>query len=332
MKDKYKVDKNNRLIVIRKGKKLVPQGRFSLEEDNRLSYIISESDNWRKTTDLPKKIVFEGNWSLEPSGNLMLTLSKTRQQFGAQRLYLKSEIISADSDALVFALDTKQDGQRHKVHLLKLHGKWRSDRFNRICFLVQKAQSRYQALTFKGVWEVNENNSITYSHKRTYQKKKQQAENLLVFKGFWQIRQNDRIAYILDIKNDSYFSFKVHPESYSLIGKRGVIKYRLGIGVKAERLFREKTVALYGAWKFGRKKDLSFEIDYGEGRIKEITFGAGISFLDKNKVVFQLKNKEGKDLGIGVTFSRNKSNAEVFLRLQKSRKDSKIEGGVDIRW
>ena len=337
MKDRYSVDEYNRLTITtgKKGadaEELIPRGKFTIDEKNNLSYIIFEPQPWRIKYDLPRKITLKGTWSLDKDHNLVCTLYKTETRYRGEQLQLTTEMKGAASNALVFSLRGKKESGIYQTRLLKLQGKWQADRNNRLCFLAQKTRSRYDTLTLQGTWEVKKN-VLIYRYRKTRLKKELRREHALIFKGFWSLSRKNRLAYILDAKNNSYFSFKAHLETPSISGKSGTIKYRVGIGLTKEPS-KSRLITLYGTWKFGKRAQLSFEINYGKGRAREIEFGARVRVTDKNEVAFQLKNDKGGDMGMGVTFTRAllRRNARLFLRLEEMRKNPRIEAGASIPW
>jgi len=73
-------------------------------------------------------------------------------------------------------------------------------------------------------------------------------------------------------------------------------------------------------------------MDYGQGRIKEIEFGAAVSF-GRNKVIFALKNEFGKPLGITLAMTHKflkAIDAEAFIRLKSRQNEQSIETGITI--
>ena len=264
--------------------------------------------------------------------NLIFTLRKTQTQAGGERLLLKSEIIQAKTNSLVFSLGTQGKAGTHDLRLLQLKGKWQADKDNRLQFLVKKIKTS-DTLTFQGSWQVK-NNSLIYTYKKASPTTKTKRTHTLRFKGYWQINKPNRLTYIFDTKGDSSFVFKAYLETPSLIGKKGVIKYRVGIGFKGSRLFKTETITLYGVWKLHRKTGLSFDMDYGEGKVKVINFGAFVRINKYNKITFKLRSREGKDLGISVEFSRSflKNSAEWFLRVLAENKHPRFEWGITIPW
>ena len=176
MKLKYKVNKNNQLIIIRGKESLYPEGRFTLV-NNQLIYEVRESRKWRDKNNIPKRIILEGEWSIDKDHNITFTLRKTQTQAGGEKLFLKTELIAAKSNALIISCSTKGRSGTHTIHLLQLKGRWQADEYNRLQFLVKNQAG---TLTLKGVWEVK-NNSLIYTYKRTAFKKKK--IHRLRFKG-----------------------------------------------------------------------------------------------------------------------------------------------------
>jgi hypothetical protein len=155
----------------------------------------------------------------------------------------------------------------------------------------------------------------------------------LVFEGFWQIDSANKLTYILKGSSGAKFNFRVYIESPNLYPKQGVIKYRLGIGLSQEAPAQEKVISLYGVWKFSRQLGLIFQMDYGCRQIKEIQFGATVSFNPQDEVVFALKSRSGEPLGMSITFGHKflkQLDAEAFLRLKKSYGESRFDLGVCI--
>lgn len=333
MKVKYKIDENNQLIITRGKIRLNPDGKFSIDGHNQLTYEIAESTSWRKENNLPQKITFKGTWNIDKDHNFIFTLRKTETQEGGERLLLNTELLDVKANALIISCGTKGKRGTHAIRLLQLKGKWKADKHNRLQFLVKKLKNRTDPLTFQGDWEVK-HNALIYTYRKTSLITKTKHTYTLRFKGYWEVNKRNRLTYILDTKNDSYFDFRVYLETPNLIGKRGTIKYRIGIGIKGDRLFKREIIALYGVWKFHRKTGLSYDMDYGDGRIKAIRFGAFVRVKERSKITLVLRNREGKNLGISVTFNMRflKNSAEWFLRIVKEGKQPRFEWGVTIPW
>ena len=333
MKKRYRVTEYNQLVITTRVKEgvseeLRPAGRFTLDKKNKLSYIISEPKHWRVKYSLPRKITFVGTWSLDKDHRLVCTLHRTKEQVRGERVQLRIDIKNATSDALIFAVKTRKTSGIHQARLFELRGRWQADKNNRLCFLAQGAQSQYDTLTLQGTWEVK-NNVLLYRYRRTRLTTKVKKENALTFKGHWSIRERDKLAYVLSMKDDSFFSFKAHFDRCVAQKNRSTLKYRIGVAGEKPRV-----VTLYGVWKLGSRARLSFEIDYGKGRARQSRFGANISITDKRKITFQLKNIDGQELGMSVAFTRTflRSSGRLFLRIEKMSKNPRIEGGVSIPW
>lgn len=311
---------------------LLANGKFDIDKDNRLIYWLNEPASWRKEYSLPGKIIFKGNWQLDKNYDLELVLDKTEKQFQNDILVIKGNIISTDRDILAFETKTyDQNGLLH-IQILKLSVIWLADETNCLSFIVKKRSP--DILTLEGDWQMNENQRITYTYEKTDLKTKSKISNTLTFQGFWQLGSANKLTYIFKHSSDSKFDFRAQIETPTIYPQKGVIKYRLGVGMREESPTKEKLISLYGAWKFSRRLGLVFQMDYGEGEVKQIEFSADISVNQRNEIIFSLKDRNGESLGLNITFTHrflNKLDAETFLRVKEIlKRESAIEAGVRI--
>jgi len=332
MKLSYKISKNNRLEITKDKKILYPKGKFAINSNNQLVYEVNESSSWWQGHGMSKRITLKGEWGIDLNHNLLFTLRKTQTQAGGERLLLKSKIIQAKANYLVFSLGTQGKAGTHRLRLLQLNGKWQADKYNRLQFLVKKIKTS-DTLTFQGNWQVRKN-ILIYTYREASLIARTKRTHTLRFQGYWQINKPNRLTYILATKGNSSFEFKAFLETPNLIGKKGVIKYRLGVGLKGSRLFNTEIITLYGVWKLHRKTGLSFDIDYEEGKVKVINFGAFVRINKYNKIIFKLRSRERKDLMMSVEFRRSflKDNAEWFLKAIAEDKHPRFEWGITIPW
>jgi len=327
-KVKFDVDTDNRLVVKQGKKRLVADGRFKTGKENKLIYLLNEPPEWRRQYHLPAKIVFEGYWHLNPNYDLELSLDEYKDS----RIVLEGEIISSDNDTLVFEIKSYDKAGQAHIQLLKLEGLWKADECNRINFVVKKKTSP-DTLVLGSSWQLNQNQQITYTYEKTDLKTKTKSIQVLLFEGFWQIDESNRLTYILSRSSDSRFDFRAQIESPNIYPQKGVIKYRLGAGLREDKRLKAKIVTLYGAWKFSRAAGLSFEMDYGRGRIRKIEFGSNVNLSKKDEVTFSLTNKRKESLGMQVAFTHRfleKLDAEAFVRLKKLQEENRVEAGVKI--
>jgi len=289
---------------------------------------------------LPTKITFTGTWELSSNYDLELILEKSKTQRPGERLIINAEIISAENNCLVFEaitrkLSTRGQGEPdlYSFGLLKLSGTWQADEYNQLTFAVKKDVNP-DILTLQGAWQINRNQKITYTCERLDTRTKAKVSNTLEFEGFWEMGESERLRYILSGSSDSCFDFRLQLESKNLYPSRGVIKYRIGIGVSTRNRPREKIISLFGTWKFSRALGLLFEMDYGEGSFRALEFGAEAALSSKDKFIFCLKDKRNLPLGLSVTFTHKflkKHDAEAFIRLEELLgKEGRAEVGVRI--
>lgn len=247
---------------------------------------------------------------------------------------LRKRFIAAESDALV--IETIQTVEKQgqppagtvpvsRLRILKLKGTWRANDYNEICFEATARKGPPETYTFKGSWKLDKNQQIEYTS--------EDGRDKLTFKGHWDISSANRLVYILEGSSTSRFEFKAQLESATLYPKKGQIRYRIGIGIRQKRMSTSiQLLILYGEWKFGRNLGLSFQMDYGQGRVKAVKFGAEVTF-GRNKVTFALKSELGEPLGITFTLTHKflkLIDAEAFIRLKSLQKKQAIEAGITI--
>ncbi len=327
---RYSTDSLNRLVVQKDERAHPVEGVWTVEKNN-LVFEPSPKSPLTKELNLARKIRFEGNWHLTDNKDLKLVLIDTDNQVKNDELEIKGRIISAEADAIVFQMHCIKEPSVDRISLLRLGGRWQADEFNQLAFIVTRDITE-DILRFSGSWQINRNQEIIYAYEKQDLIRKTKITEEITLKGYWQISSSDRLSYTLDFKNRSFFEFKVQLESPNLIGKTGQIRYRIGIGVK--ELAKERVFLLFGTWKFGRAKSVLFEMDYGEDRVRAMTFGASVRLNRGNEFLFELKDKTGENLGFSVQFNKKffKDNATAFARLKKIEEDLRVEAGLKIRW
>lgn len=332
-KVRYSIDENNGLIIEKNGRKLKPRGRFAIAKNNRLIYSLNEPPAWRSKYSFGKVFVFEGKWGINANHDLQLRLDKSGLWQNSV-LTLKGDMISPDKDKLTFQIKSKDSRGSSSFYFLKLYGYWQADKHNRINFVVKKSTHPADILELNGSWQLNRNQGIVYSYKKTILKTKTKTSRSLNFNGYWQISSANKLAYVLLSDSRSRFNFRCQIESPNLYPAEGVIKYRLGAGVKRPRLSKApRTIYLYGTWKFSRKFELNFLMDYGRGRMQKITFGTQIRINKENDIVVSLRNSRDEALGLQVIFTHKflkKLDARTFLRLEAKGKEAAVKTGLSI--
>ncbi len=331
-RDKFSTDNSNRLLITRGREEIVPEGSFKINKDNSLSYWLNEPQAWRLKYNLPKEIKFEGSWKINDNYDLELNFSRGKLDGRGEKIILKGEIISTGRDVLAFEFHAQDKTGNKEFQILELSGSWSCGEQNEIIFLVDK-KAGPDTLKLGGGWKINKNQQIIYSYEKISLKTKNKNSHLLTFSGYWEISQKNSLIYRFSTGSKSRFDFSAALQTPNLYPQKGVIKYRLGAGVKEGRVSRTKLITLFGDWKFSKTLGLSFEMDYGKGNVRALEFGADINLTSKDKVTFNLVSRERKPLGINVIFSRKflkKSDAEAFLKFKNLREDPAVEAGMYI--
>jgi hypothetical protein len=331
-KPRYLIDDDNRLFLADNKKRLIVNGSFSIDEDNRLIHYLNEPREWQAKYQFPEKLVFTGNWKFDANYDLELELTQDNSDWQVSTLTLKGEVISCESDKLVFQVRSVDKNGANRFRLLKLTGTWGADELNQLYFSVTKTASP-DVLTLHGLWQLNKNQQVIYTFQKAGRKRKDKISSTVIFSGFWQITSANQLTYILSRGTDSKFDFKAQIETPNLYPKEGTIKYRIGVGVREPLPEKQKVISLYGTWKLSRKLGLSFEMEYADGRVESVIFWAEVNFDENNQIVFSLKNELGQNLGMSVIFTHKflkQLDGEFFLRLKARGKELGVDTGIEV--
>ncbi len=292
-KIRYEIDPHNRLTKRGPNKfRQVIDGTFKLADGNVLAYHVKKSDN----VDVPQEIRFSGDWSLDKNHDLTLTLDKWNNQIEGNKLVLKSELLSANGDELVFSVTSRSDlgpEQRgrtsgsERVCMLRFGGSWQADAHNRLTFQAEKKTGSVDPLVLQGRWEINKQNEIVYVY----------PENTITLRGHWQITDKNKLSYVLNDRLGSRLDFTAGFER----AENNSLRYGITIGYGK----RKRTIALFGKWKIDKRTGLFFEVKHTLAGIK-----------------------------IGAELSRSflAGRGEGFIKTLISRKETAILCGMGFKW
>lgn len=328
-KVRYILTRSNQLAIVLsskggRSKKLVIPGHWIMDEGNSLVYKATDDPAVVLPPQVSQRISLRGVWSLTKDHLLRYSFL----DIAGAELSLKGYIEAVTKDSVVFKpYDILMPAD---IKTIVLRGRWQADRYNRLTFLVQKHQSIFDTLTFSGIWE-SRRNSLVYSYRsQSLKARKKKESHTVSFDGFWETVGGCCIRYMLDVQNNSFFSFKAQLEKPVVDAAKGVLRYRLGVGAAGFK--RAQTVLLYGTWRLGRGGSLSFHMEYKEGELCRLDFQTRLHLNEKDSLIFELKDLQGKDIGFMVMFSRAflQKHAEWFVRLSGSSGEQRVDGGLNL--
>ena len=269
----------------------------------------------------------KGKWELTPNHDLQYKSKDLDEE-----VKLSGTLIAAEASALVFAVTERQKDQKIVTSIHRLTGTWRANPQNQLVFEVERESGKRDALTFKGTWKVGKAHEIIYTYEETILKTKKKESRELVFNGYWDISQKNRLTYFLSKDSQSAFRFRGAFQTQSILAKEGEIRYQ--VGVEAAGKSRLQTIRLFGKWKISRTLELSFEIEYKDGKKKAITFGGEYALDKAHRIQIELKNEEGQPIGLALVLTKDflGSDGQAFIRAQKSFDESRLEAGVKLKW
>lgn len=324
----FAVDERNRLLIRDKAASIPVNGVFSLDQENNLSYTVSETASFLKKYRLTRKIDFKGSWKLDKDHNFQLQCTE-KSAGPSGTLVLRGKILSLQAHAIAFELVSSGGKGSQHFRVIKFSGDWQADARNKFNFYLKK-QYAPDVICFGADWTLDRNQQISYAYlvKNLVTGKKEKHE--FSFEGYWEINAANRISYHLSGDPDSSFDFYVRLESPTVYPQDGIIKYRLGAGWRGSR--RDKVLSLFGAWKFSRRAGLNFEMQYKDDRLHSIEFGIDVILDRKDKISVALKDQDGVPLGLSVVFSRKllAADSEAFLKLQLLEGKTAVFGGVKL--
>ncbi|MFQ5952279.1 MAG: hypothetical protein ACE5JK_02620 [Candidatus Omnitrophota bacterium] len=283
---------------------------------------------------LPEKVVLDGRWSLTEEHDLKLHLRASKSGLSGKTVILRGDIEKVTGSSLAFRVRVSENISGLRTGSIQLKGRWQADSYNRITFHAAKSRGRYDTLTFQGAWQVNGNNELIYRYVKTYLKTKIRTVKTLTFKGYWQLGER-RIVYRLDRADNSFFSVKAALQTRSLIAREGKIRYQVGIRYQRRKVYRKarETITIFGVWKLDKDLKIAFEVKYSGRKKQEMRFIVEKLVAKGSTISVSLKAESGEPLGIQVKFTKTfKNDAELFLSLSRYPDESRIMGGVTIKF
>jgi len=297
----YEVDPFNRLVIkevngksrVKKFRQVV-HGRFKVDSKNRLFYEVSKSSQ----IDIPQKIKFSGNYSLDKGSNLIFTLSKWNNQCLGNRLRLKTKVIDANANELVFLVSMMPGlGLRKRTgYTLKLHGSWQADKNNRLTFGVKKEKDNVDRLTLFNAWKINKNNEIQYAWPH--------RGGTITLKGKWIIKDKYRLSYVLDKRIKSGFNFTTSLGQVVPKGRKTYAQFGIEVNISKRRKVKRNVIFTCN-YKWGRGKKLILELS-------------------------PLKEKKSAKIKLTKKFFDQKGL--LYIETAMRGKDKYLGGGLGLRW
>lgn len=272
--------------------------------------------------------LISGKWELNKKHQLVYrTSGRTKET-----LTVTGTILDIGPAGLTAEITQKRHESKKTGRIIRLKGQWRLDAGNRIRFEIDRTQSSSDTLRFKNTWTVNRHHEVVYTYLEEQLKTKRNITRTLTFKGHWDIGEKNQLTYYLQRNDRSYFRVRGAFQTGSLQAKKGEIRYQFGIEV--ERRVRAQKIVLFGKWKYSKKYGLHFEMQYRDGRRKQIRFGGLYNFNSRSRVEVNLLSVSGAKLGTELILTRAflKTGGEAFVRLFRSEAERGIEGGVNFRW
>lgn len=301
---------------------------------------VDDSNRLLLTETIPKprkklrKFLLEGKWSLSDDHHLNIKVQGTRSPYAGKTLIFTGDIEKVNGSSFVFRARRSDALSGMRATSIELKGVWQADSNNRLTFNVSRSRSAYDVLRLQGAWKVNKNNELSYQYRRTELKRSVRKLQTLVFNGYWEIGQ-DRIVYRVEGNDDSFFVFRAALQTKSLMASRDKIRYQVGIKYSRKKVYKEtvRTVTIFGKWKLNRDLSVRLEMLRARGKKHSVDFGIERAVWKNGKLDVSLATSEGRDLGVKVSFNKPfGTDAEFFIAASRLPKESRVDGGVKIKF
>jgi hypothetical protein len=286
----YEVDPHNRLVIKKSGRasnlkrfRKVVEGRFKTDTENKLYYEVSKPSQ----SDVPQKIKFSGEYSLDKSHNLIYRLDKWGDQYAGNRLRLKGGIIDAKSNEIVFLISSKEAS-----YTMSLRGAWHADKNNRLSFGVEKEGDKPDELAFFNAWKIGRNNEIIYRYGR---------DSSIALNGTWDIKDKATLSYVLDKDMRSGFDFRVSAGQMVPRKEKSYLKFDVSIDISKRKRINRKII-FCGTCRLSEDKEILLE--YSPDKEKELSLKLTKDIFDKRGIAYieSFIGEKERYLGGGIAF------------------------------
>jgi len=294
---------------------------------------------FKRSAELPPSAVMTGVWKLNSGSDLEFTVKEVKRSVGdvfrsaAGRTFVFSgKLLAVEAGAAVFEVTMRDERGCAHIRAFRFSGAWGNDEAGRFTFTLNRRRDP-DILVLTGSWTVNDNQRIEYTLGKRSLRRGVKYDSTVEFSGFWDIRGGKKLVYLLSSSGNSKFEFKAQVESPTMYPRAGEIRYRLGAGARRAGLRQPGVIVLYGEWKFGRRYGLSFDMEYGEGCVRSLVFGASVDLSRDDTFEFRLRDTTGADPGFSVVFTHRfvkARDAKLFARLIRIKNENKAEAGMTI--
>lgn len=293
----------------------------------------------KRSAKSPPSAVMTGVWKINSGSDLEFTVKEVKRSSGdffhsavGRTFVFSGKLLAVEAGAAVFEVTMRDERGNTHFRTFRFSGVWGNDEAGRFTFTLNRRRDP-DILVFTGSWTVNDNQRIEYTFGKRFLRKGVRNYSTVEFSGFWGIRGRNKLVYFLSSSGNSKFEFKVQAESPTMRPKAGGIRYRIGAGARRSGLRAPGVIVLYGEWKFGRKYGLTFDMEYGKGRVRSILFGASVDISRNDTFEFRLRDTYGADPGFTVIFTHKfikDRDAKLFAKLIKTKNENKAEAGMTI--
>ncbi len=310
------------------------EGEFELLSDAQLAFQPDDPSDYQGLLNQEHKLIVFGEWEIDPQHDLRFRVQESLTERLGKELVFKGEFLKAEAGELDFTYRYRIKEGKEAIRTFRFFGKWEADKNNRLTFVLNNSKGSTQTLTLNGAWKINKRHEIVYSYRKQELKTKTKKTKRLVFRGKWIITNNRSVSYVLEGNSVQAFRFRLTFETPIILANQNEIRFQIGVEVTGRRYSKVRDIVLFGKWKLKRDFSLAFEVTYRNAVWYEISFDAKYKINDQAGIEATLFARNGEDLGLAITLSRSflDQEGEVFLSLEKSLEETRLEVGASLRF
>ncbi|MDD5069857.1 MAG: hypothetical protein PHV17_03930 [Candidatus Omnitrophica bacterium] len=269
------------------------------------------------------KIKVSSSFSLDAYHNLVCYVERSLNGVFGESINLNTKIVDAGKNSLEFLLLDRQTPTFKKIRRIQLKGVWQVDSVNRLIFSC-RSDIKKNELLFKNTWIINKKNNIEYIYR--LRPTGQSKFNFFVLRGRWSYKQG-YLTYYVEGSNRRKLSFQVKLTKIFVLKNKNKLQFTLAVSEDGAAK-KSRVVSLNGSWRRSGN-GVDFFVSAGDG-LKEIKFSFKKKISDDKEVTFSLVNRQARNLGYEITFSKKLLNDGDYFLKAAFGDEKRIEGGFNL--
>ena len=219
------------------------------------------------------------------------TVSQTVLETRLIKLAVKSPVIVAKDNELVFLHTEIKEGGQFSTETLHLEGVWFLGSQNQLGFQTRYAE---KTLDFKGSWHIGKSNELIYTYQRAERLKGPVTFQSLTFRGSWKLSPADKLSFVVE-GSQKAFEFEGRIARITNRNGHAALYYALGASLKKSLTSEDQDfLILFGLWRPISEAELGIELKIAEGKPNLLVLRGSYRPSSQDEIEFRFSNKMDK--------------------------------------